>query len=61
MFESYDDILTIEDLCEALRIGKSKAYRLLLDSRINGYREGKDWKIPKPAVISYVFEQAGIK
>ena len=29
MFESYDDLVTIEDFCEMLGIGKNAAYELL--------------------------------
>ena len=29
MFESYDDILTVEEACEALKIGYNAMYELL--------------------------------
>lgn len=29
MFENYDDILTVEEACEALRIGYNSMYELL--------------------------------
>lgn len=29
MFETFDDILTIEELAEALKIGTSQAYKLV--------------------------------
>lgn len=54
MFEAYDDILLVEDVCEILKISSTQTYRLLRSGRLNGYKEGKDWKIPKIALESYI-------
>lgn len=58
MFESYDDILTIEEVAELLRIGMTQAYRTVRSGSLKGYKEGKDWKIQKQALINYVMEQS---
>lgn len=60
MFERYDDILTIEDLAEALKIGTTQAYKLVRSGKIKAFKEGKDWKISKTAIIAYVKEQSKI-
>ena len=57
MFEHYDDILTIEEVAELLRIGMTQAYRIVRSGNLKGYKEGKDWKIPKQALINYVVSQ----
>lgn len=57
MFESYDDILTVTDLAEALRIGTTQAYRILRSKELSAFKEGKDWKIPKESLIKYVQER----
>lgn len=57
MFEPYDDILTIEEVAELLRIGMTQAYRIVRSGNLKGYKEGKDWKIPKQALINYVVSQ----
>ena len=54
MFEQYDDILTIEEVADLLRIGMTQAYRIVRSGKLKGYKEGKDWKIPKQALINYV-------
>lgn len=54
MFEQYDDILTVPELAEALRIGTTQAYRLLKSGKLKGFKEGKDWKIPKQSLIHYI-------
>ena len=38
MFESYDDILTVEEACEALKIGYNAMYELLNTGKLRGYR-----------------------
>lgn len=60
MFEKFDDILTIEDLAEALKIGTTQAYKLVRSGKIRAFKEGKDWKISKTALITYVREQSRI-
>ena len=61
MFEQYDDILTIEELCEILMIGRNAAYSLLKDQRIPAFRIRKTWKIPKKAVEAHILKQIGVK
>lgn len=58
MFEIYDDILTIEELAESLKISKSKAYKLVNSGSVKSYKEGKDWKIPKCALINYIIKKS---
>ena len=43
MFESYDDILTVEEACEALKIGYNAMYELLNTGKLKGYRNGRVW------------------
>ncbi len=54
MFSQYSDIVTIDELCEMLRIGKNKAYQLLRSGRISSFKDGRLWMIPKQAVIDYI-------
>ena len=54
MFNEYGDMLTVEDLMEALGIGKNAAYDLLRNGELS-------WKIPKESVIEYVRSKAFLK
>ena len=58
MFESCDDILSVDDIAAILKVGKTKVYKLLRSGRLKAYKEGKDWKIPKESLILYIKEQA---
>lgn len=54
MFESYDDVLTVEEGCEALKIGYNAMYELLNTGKLKGYRNGRMWRIPKTALVEYI-------
>lgn len=58
MLNQYNDILTIEELCEVLMIGRNQAYKLLNSQELQGFRIGKVWKIPKISVEKYILEQS---
>lgn len=54
MFDCYDDILTPEEVAEALRIGMNAIYDKLRSGEIHGFRNGRSWRISKEALIDYV-------
>lgn len=56
MLEQYNELLTIDDLCEVLMIGKNLAYHLLTEQKIKAFRIGKKWKIPKISVEDYLLK-----
>ncbi len=56
MIEQYSEILSIEELCEILAIGKNVAYRLLSEKEIKAFKIGKKWKIPKNSVKNFILE-----
>ena len=58
MIEQYDDILTLEEISEILKNGMTQAYRIVRSGDLKGYKEGKDWKIPKQALKEYVISKS---
>ena len=58
MFEQYPDILTVEEVCEALRMGYNAVYDLLNDGKLKAYKNGRVWRISKQALIQYVSESS---
>ena len=61
MLEEYADILTVEECCEALRVGYNAIYELLNSGKLRGYRNGRVWRIPKAALKDYIIENAEIR
>lgn len=57
MFESYDEILDLEEVAKILKIGNTHTYRILRSGELRGYKEGKNWKIPRVALEEYVKEK----
>ena len=60
MFTSYDDILTTDEACKALKIGHNTIYSLLRSGKLKGFRCGRIWKIPRAAVTEYVMDSANL-
>ncbi len=54
MLEQYDDVISVKELCEILRIGRNRAYELLQTKQIKGFQIGRPWKIPKSAVEEFL-------
>lgn len=58
MFDTYDDIMTIEELAEALKVGVSQAYKIVRTGKIPAFKEGRDWKITKQTLTAYVLDRS---
>lgn len=56
MFDEYPEILTVEDACEALRVGYNAMYELLNSGKLKAYRNGRVWRIPKDSIIKYIVQ-----
>lgn len=54
MFNEYSDVITVDELCEMLRIGRNKAYGLLRDGSIKAFKCGRLWIISKTAVEEFI-------
>ena len=60
MFEQYSDILTVEEVCEALRMGYNAVYELLNEGKLKAYKNGRIWRIPRDSLIKYVRDSSNI-
>lgn len=58
MLEEYADILTVDEACEALRMGYNALYTLLGSGKLKAYRNGRTWRIPKLAVKDYILQNS---
>lgn len=54
MFSKYPDVLTVENLAEALGIGRNAAYELVRTRQIASIRVGRTYRIPKLYLIDYI-------
>lgn len=56
--DNYNDMISLDDLCEMLTIGKNTAYSLLKSGQIKAFKIGRIWKIPRESVSEYVLFQS---
>lgn len=58
MENTSESLITVEELCEELMIGRNAAYSLLASRQIKGFRIGRIWKIPRESISRYIREQS---
>jgi len=49
-----DAVLTIQDVCDALRVGRNRVYKLLANGELKGWRIGRVWKITQSSLQEYL-------
>lgn len=58
--DDFSILMTVPELAEYLGIGRNRAYDLLRNGNIKGFRIGYTWKVSKAAVSQYIKEKSGI-
>lgn len=58
MFEQYPEILSVEDACEALRVGYNAMYELLNSGKVKAFKNGRCWRIPKVALVEFILSNS---
>jgi excisionase family DNA binding protein len=51
-------LITVDEFCELLMIGRNAAYQLLSSGKIKCFRINRIWKIPRASVNAYIQEQS---
>jgi len=52
-----DDILTIKELSQYLKLAEKTAYRLVSDGKIPGFKVGGSWRFRKSEIDFWIKEQ----
>lgn len=56
--ENYENyILTIDEVCGQLKIGKSGVYQLMRSNQLKAFKIGRNWKIPQSSITEYIKNQ----
>ena len=61
MLNNYDDLMTVQEVCGVLMVGKNRIYELLQSGRLDGFRTGRIWKIPKLSLEKFIRSEAGLR
>ena len=57
MFDSYPDVVSVEEIQQMLRIGKNAVYQLLKDGAIKSIKVGKRYVVPKKYIVDFLLEK----
>ena len=57
MFDSYPNVVSVEEIQQMLRIGKNAVYQLLKDGAIKSIKVGKRYVVPKKYIIDFLIEK----
>jgi excisionase family DNA binding protein len=52
-----DEVLTVKEVCELLRVGQSTLYSLIKQGKIPSFRIGKDWRFRTDVIVRWMAEQ----
>ncbi len=58
MDKDYTELITVDELCEMLRISHNAAYRILASGQLDCFKIGRIWKIPRESVNEYIISQS---
>lgn len=53
-FEDFPQVMTVEELAAALRIGRNAAYQLVRDKAIRAIKVGRSIRIPRAALVEFL-------
>ena len=54
IFQNFDDIVSVKELCKMLNIGKTFAYKLIGNGEIEHIKSGNRIFVPKQCVIDFL-------
>ena len=57
VFDSYPDVVSVEEMQQMLRLGKNAVYQLLKDGAIKSIKVGKRYIVPKKYVIEFLVQK----
>ncbi len=55
------EVLTVEEACEYLRIGKTAMYQLLKSGRLPAMRIQRKWMIPRKGLRTFVLKSSHLE
>ncbi len=58
MYNNPNELISIDELCNILMIGRNAAYELLQTNKIKAFKIGRVWKISRIAVEEFILTQS---
>ncbi len=60
MLDEFGPIMSVQDVCDTLHVGKNTVYRLIQEGKIDCFRTGRVWKIKRNGLADYIRTASGI-
>lgn len=57
MFDNYNDVVTVTEVQEMLKIGRKRVYELIANGDITARRIGRKYRIKKASIIAFMNSQ----
>lgn len=57
MFDTYNDVVTVAEVQEMLKIGRKRVYELIANEDIVARRIGRKYRIQKASIIAFMNSQ----
>ncbi len=54
-----DEILTLKEVADYLKLAEKTAYRLAADGKLPGFKVGGSWRFKKEDILQWIEEQKG--
>jgi len=58
MYTDYDEIFTVSELAEYLKIGLNAAYTLVKSGKIASFRVGNSYRIHRSEIVNYMLNKS---
>ena len=52
----YPDLLTVQEVCEILRVGRRTVYKYINDSKLHSRLIAGKYRIPKASILNFIDE-----
>ena len=52
-----DEVLTVKELCDLLRVNQSTVYKLVREGSIPAFRVGSEWRFRKDVIMRWMVEK----
>ncbi|MEK4508243.1 helix-turn-helix domain-containing protein [Paenibacillus sp. FSL K6-2524] len=57
MYDEYNEIITVEELAEYLRIGMNTAYGLVNSGEIQSFKIKNSYRIQRSAIVDFIIKK----
>lgn len=54
VLKAYPDVLSVEEMCDALSISTKTGYRIIKENKIGHMKIGRSYRIPKAHLLTYM-------